>query len=794
MSRVDENGLRSAEREVNDEQLYFIDYKPNDVIREQQPNDIHCENVGESGEELARSNDNLRDPDAFKKLPGLSNPNNSFVNRSRTRNSGGSRLKQSGALDNLRAFGQVLVGNNANESSVLSLDSSAMSTTMMNSNLDSNYLENSRVLCGDSLENQSQTEVNNRISSSSVIDNYHSNNNSTIIDDKQSSSNDYNESFESNQSLEIKIYNDGECQDNTRAQAEIGSKPDWRIVGQRKDSAKSVRRKSNTSWMKSVAQQNASSILSHQDSIQGLINFAISDTNIAQNLSLNCQTPRKPQNFDSNLIYIDNQPYFDNDGRNSVLNSNRHSNLQPNTPMIYNPGIVGNFFMPPALHSSVDSGRVEGPQSANAGECCCSQKHNSSSINDVLRQVMDMQVKVHKNIAQNPEKVTSCTWEGRCSDYQCESIQRAGESTVLPNADAAESSGEMNTLGRDGEVVINKDKQIDSRVMKERGKTFSRKVFAGGVPWEATEKSIAEAFVSTKHNNSSLKGVKSLVIEYPHRPSLSTSILNVSSEEGKSKEDIENWKPVSNSKNTSRRQSKITTNYFPGYVYLIFDQADLVNQAMNSCCVRQGEKYYFEIQTSSGSGGCNNNNNSNSNGGSYRGKKKQVEFVPFDLADAEWVSDKKEFFDYGDRRMLKNRSNTVFIGALHGQISARMLRAIMEDLFGEVQSVCLDLDKYNYPIGSGKVSFVSRSSLIKALEAGLVDVVTERFKKRIQIDPYLQSSGCCMCQKSNQMTYFCRNKSCFAYFCKDCWFWRHNAPSGDLIDDEELRTHIPLTR
>ena len=43
-----------------------------------------------------------------------------------------------------------------------------------------------------------------------------------------------------------------------------------------------------------------------------------------------------------------------------------------------------------------------------------------------------------------------------------------------------------------------------------------------------------------------------------------------------------------------------------------------------------------------------------------------------------------------------------------------------------------------------------------------------------QVDPYLEDTLCCMCSLK-QGPYFCREKSCFNYFCHGCWEIHHAA-------------------
>lgn len=46
---------------------------------------------------------------------------------------------------------------------------------------------------------------------------------------------------------------------------------------------------------------------------------------------------------------------------------------------------------------------------------------------------------------------------------------------------------------------------------------------------------------------------------------------------------------------------------------------------------------------------------------------------------------------------------TVFVGALHGMMTAEALGTVMNDLFGGVVYAGIDTDKYKYPIGKHKI-------------------------------------------------------------------------------------------
>lgn len=68
----------------------------------------------------------------------------------------------------------------------------------------------------------------------------------------------------------------------------------------------------------------------------------------------------------------------------------------------------------------------------------------------------------------------------------------------------------------------------------------------------------------------------------------------------------------------------------------------------------------------------------------------QVQVIPWVITDSSFVcSPSPRFFP----------SRTVFVGALHGMLTAEALAHIMAELFGEVVYAGLDTDKHKYPIG-----------------------------------------------------------------------------------------------
>ena len=68
----------------------------------------------------------------------------------------------------------------------------------------------------------------------------------------------------------------------------------------------------------------------------------------------------------------------------------------------------------------------------------------------------------------------------------------------------------------------------------------------------------------------------------------------------------------------------------------------------------------------------------------------QVQIIPWVMGDSNHVRQPSQRLDSG---------KTVFVGALHGMITAEILGNIMNDLFGNVVYSGIDTDKHKYPIG-----------------------------------------------------------------------------------------------
>ena len=202
-------------------------------------------------------------------------------------------------------------------------------------------------------------------------------------------------------------------------------------------------------------------------------------------------------------------------------------------------------------------------------------------------------------------------------------------------------------------------------------------------------------------------------------------------------------------------------NTTKSFLYLIFDNVNSLNRLLNVCRKEQhggSLTYYYQWDDS------------------IHHCSRAIQVIPWIQSD--------DIAIYSNSSVLDSRL-TVFLGALHGRLYAESIGHIFQELFQNVAYVQIDTDRYKYPIGSGRLLFSNQESYRKAIEENHVTIIGPKFSKRIQIEPYIEDQLCGKCEVTSAPN-FCKSRTCFDYFCDNCWEWQH------AIDG--LNNHIPVKR
>ncbi|XP_074598324.1 polyadenylation element binding protein orb [Brevipalpus obovatus] len=191
-----------------------------------------------------------------------------------------------------------------------------------------------------------------------------------------------------------------------------------------------------------------------------------------------------------------------------------------------------------------------------------------------------------------------------------------------------------------------------------------------------------------------------------------------------------------------------------GYNYMIFESEKCVKALLSHCELRR-DKHYIRLP-------------------SRRMPDKDVQVIPWILSNSNFTKDSNFRVEF---------DKTVFVGNLHGMMTAQGLAHIMDDLFDNVVYAGIDVDRFRYPIGSARVTFSDHKSYSRAVEAAFIDVELGRVSKRLQVDPYMVPNSCSLCQQQ-QAPLLCR--TCARYFCEQCWHFLHS--------NESMKNHRTLAR
>ncbi|CAF1326576.1 unnamed protein product [Adineta steineri] len=211
-----------------------------------------------------------------------------------------------------------------------------------------------------------------------------------------------------------------------------------------------------------------------------------------------------------------------------------------------------------------------------------------------------------------------------------------------------------------------------------------------------------------------------------------------------------------------------SSNIMAGFVYAVYENEESVHQILHTCSTKTDRtlddgrcEYYLEVFSQR-----------------TTLRRKSIQIIPWFVEDSQWLSEgdiTSSGYGSWEQRLGSTEciNRTVFVGALHGMMTAFALARICQELFGDVEYAAIDTDRNKYPIGSGRVVFVNTHSYYAAVTANYLMIECDKFCKVIQIDPYLSDSVPCAGANGqwcpNMGQFFCRSLKCMKYYCATCW-------------------------
>jgi len=305
---------------------------------------------------------------------------------------------------------------------------------------------------------------------------------------------------------------------------------------------------------------------------------------------------------------------------------------------------------------------------------------------------------------------------------------------------------------------------------------YSRKVFVGGLPSDASEADITFCFARF--------GMHS--VDWPYR--------------------------------------KVDGSCYPpkGYCFLLFNNEVSVRELIKSCLSEKDRYYwYFSSQT-------------------VRNKIIQIrpwlmegsEYIAKEILDDCGIKSNQKSALYNlpsgfgphpaqNLSKLLHPRRMVFIGGIPRPTQAKVLAESLEQYFGKVLYVGIDTDsEFHYPKGSGKILFKNTIHRNQALKERFAVININNHFKRVEIKPYLlENQPCDICKyvapqadndfevpknisfnqvrssnvhstgpnnsKKMPLVLFCSSTNCLKYYCTSCWQNVHQCCPTSMLNEHK---------